>query len=56
MTPDSETPHAASHWPVAVLAVLGVFFMLYWARGLHPVTLGVPISYALSPLVDRLHG
>jgi predicted PurR-regulated permease PerM len=56
VTPDSETPLEASNWPVAVLAVLGVLFMLYWARAVCiPIMIGVLISYALSPLVNRLH-
>jgi predicted PurR-regulated permease PerM len=55
MSPDSETPHEAN-WPVAVLAMLGVLWMLYWARAFCiPIMIGVLISYALSPLVDRLH-
>jgi predicted PurR-regulated permease PerM len=42
---------------VAVLAVLGVLFMLYWARAVCiPIMIGVLVSYALSPLVNRLHG
>jgi len=57
MTPDSRAPPEASNWPVAVLAVLGVLFMLYWARAVCiPIMIGVLISYALSPLVNRLHG
>jgi predicted PurR-regulated permease PerM len=56
VTPDSETPLEASNWPVAVLAVLGVLFMLYWARAVCiPIMIGVLISYALSPLVNLLH-
>ena len=44
----------AANWPV--LGVLGVFFRLYWARAVCiPIMIGVLISYALSPLVDRLH-
>jgi predicted PurR-regulated permease PerM len=53
---EPHTPPEASNWPVAVLAVLGVFFMLYWARAVCiPIMISVLISYALSPLVDRLH-
>ena len=38
--------------PLAVLAMLGVVFMLYWARAFFiPLMFGVMISYALSPLV-----
>ena len=37
---------------LTVLAVLGVIFMLYWARAFFiPLMFGVMISYALSPLV-----
>ena len=56
MLPDSNAPRAASNWPVAVLAVLAMVWALYWARAVCiPIMLGVLISYALSPLVDRLH-
>jgi predicted PurR-regulated permease PerM len=45
-----------SSWPLAVLAVLAVIWMLHWAQVvLIPIMLGVLISYALSPLVNRLH-
>jgi predicted PurR-regulated permease PerM len=56
MSPDSDPPRAASNWPVSVLAVLAVLWMLYWARAVCiPIMLGILISYALSPLVKRLH-
>jgi len=56
MSRDSHTPPEASNWPVAVLAVLGVLWMLYWARAVCiPIMLGILISYALSPLVNCLH-
>lgn len=42
---------------LAVLVVLGGIFALHWAREvLVPVLLGVMLSYALTPLVDRLEG
>jgi predicted PurR-regulated permease PerM len=59
-----ESAPAVLHAPVdvrsislAVVAVLGVVFMLHWARDVFiPVMLGVMISYALSPLVELMHG
>jgi predicted PurR-regulated permease PerM len=40
---------------LAVLAVLASVFALHWAREvLVPLLLGVMVSYALTPLVDRL--
>jgi predicted PurR-regulated permease PerM len=40
---------------LTVLAVLGVIFMLYWARAFFiPLMFGVMISYALSPLVKMM--
>lgn len=42
---------------LAVIAVLAVVFMLHWARDVFiPLMLGVMISYALSPVVDLMHG
>ncbi len=42
-------------WPVALLAVLASIWMLHWAREVCiPLMLGVLISYALSPVVNRL--
>ena len=41
--------------PLAVLAVLAVIYMLHQAQAVFiPLMLGVMISYALSPLVNRL--
>ncbi len=41
---------------LAVLAVCGVVVMLDWAAAVFiPVLLGLMFSYALSPIVDRLH-
>jgi predicted PurR-regulated permease PerM len=41
---------------VVVLAVIGVVWMLHWAREVCiPIMLAVLISYALSPIVDFLH-
>jgi predicted PurR-regulated permease PerM len=40
---------------LVVLAVLGVIFMLHWARAvIIPILLGLMISYTLSPVVDRM--
>ena len=42
---------------LAVLAVLACIFILKWASAVFiPVLLGLMLSYALSPIVDRLHG
>jgi predicted PurR-regulated permease PerM len=41
---------------LALLAVLAVIFVLHWAAAIFiPLMLGVMISYALSPLVNRMH-
>jgi hypothetical protein len=54
--PAAPPPGNVSSWPLAVLAVLAVIWMLHWAQVvLIPITLGVLISYALSPLVNRLN-
>ncbi len=40
---------------LAILTVLAAVFMLYWARAFFiPLMFGVMISYALSPLVNRM--
>jgi predicted PurR-regulated permease PerM len=40
---------------LALLAVLAIVFMLHWARAIFiPLMLGVMISYALSPPVNRM--
>src|SRR5688572_26753428 len=40
---------------IAVLAVLAVVFTLHWASAVFiPLMIGVMISYALDPVVDRL--
>ena len=63
-TPDADVPavllvstvdvRSAS---LLVLAVLGILFMLHWAASvLVPLLLGLTFSYALAPLVNRLHG
>ena len=45
----------ARTWPLALLAVLASIWMLHWAREVCiPIMLGVLISYALSPVVNRL--
>jgi predicted PurR-regulated permease PerM len=41
---------------LALLAVLAVVFVLHWAAAIFiPLMLGVMISYALSPVVNRMH-
>lgn len=50
--PDTGGGHSRS---LAVLAVLAVVFVLDWAQIVFiPLVLGVVVSYALTPLVDRL--
>jgi len=40
---------------LALLAVLGSLYTLYWARAVFiPILLGLMASYALTPVVDRL--
>ncbi|MFZ5502514.1 MAG: AI-2E family transporter [Pseudomonadota bacterium] len=46
---------SANSLSLAILTVLGVVFMLYWARAFFiPLMFGVMISYALSPLVKMM--
>ncbi len=60
--PAREPERVLLHMPVdvrsvslAVLAALGMLFAMHWASAvLIPLLLGVMISYALSPVVDRL--
>jgi predicted PurR-regulated permease PerM len=41
---------------LAVLALLASVYALHWARSvIIPLLLGVMLSYALTPVVDRLH-
>ena len=62
VTPEPERERVLLHMPVdvrsmslAVLAGLAVLYTLQWASVvLIPLMLGVTVSYALSPLVDRL--
>ena len=68
-TDDAEPPaheeenRVLLHMPVdvrsaslALLAVLGSLYTLYWAKAVFiPVLLGLMASYALTPVVDRLH-
>ena len=59
---DPQRDRVLLHMPVdvrslslAVLAVLGVLFAMRWASAvLIPLMLGLTVSYALSPIVDRL--
>jgi predicted PurR-regulated permease PerM len=62
--PESAEPASVVHVPVnvrsaslGVLAVLACVYMLKWAAAVFiPVLLGLMLSYALSPIVNRLHG
>lgn len=62
LKPTPEPGRVLLHMPVdirslslAVLAVLGTLFALRWASALLiPLLLGLGLSYALTPLVDRL--
>ena len=48
-------PVDVNSFSLALLAVLAVIFVLYWARAIFiPLMLGVMISYALSPLVNLM--
>ncbi|MEQ1889652.1 MAG: AI-2E family transporter [Alphaproteobacteria bacterium] len=52
---DAIRERAPNSFSLALLAVLGVIFMLYWARAFFiPLMFGVMISYALSPLVKMM--
>lgn len=54
--PVPRTPVDAHNMALTVLAVLAVIFVLNWAQAVFiPLILGVIISYALSPLVTRMH-
>ena len=54
---EGEPPAGVSrNWPGALLAVLASIWMLHWARAVCiPLVFGVLFSYALSPVVNRLH-
>jgi predicted PurR-regulated permease PerM len=60
--PAEEDNRVLLHMPVdirsaalALLAVLGSLYTLYWARAVFiPILLGLMASYALTPVVDRL--
>lgn len=50
-----EPARGAGRWPLILLAVFASIWMLHWAREVCiPIMLGVLISYALSPVVNRL--
>ena len=59
---ERERPRVLLHMPVdvrsvslAVVAVLASVYALHWAQAvIVPVLLGVMVSYALAPLVDRM--
>jgi predicted PurR-regulated permease PerM len=59
---EEEDNRVLLHMPVdirsaslALLAVLGSLYTLYWAKAVFiPVLLGLMASYALTPVVDRL--
>ena len=59
--PESEvtslpTPVNVRSVSLAVLALLASIYALHWAAAVFiPLLLGVVLSYALSPVVDRLH-
>jgi len=61
--PGAEPPHVVVNVPIdvrsaslGVLAVLACVFTLKWASAVFiPLLLGLMISYALSPIVNRLH-
>jgi predicted PurR-regulated permease PerM len=61
--PPEEDKRVLLHMPVdirsaslALLAVLAGLYTLYWAKAVFiPVLLGLMASYALTPVVDRLH-
>jgi predicted PurR-regulated permease PerM len=51
----AEPARGAGRWPLILLAVFASIWMLHWAREVCvPIMLGVLISYALSPVVNRL--
>jgi predicted PurR-regulated permease PerM len=58
----TETSRVMLHMPVdvrsvsmAVLAVIGTLWLLHWAKEVFiPVMLGLMLSYALTPVVERL--
>ena len=60
--PSIEPSRVLLHMPIdvrsvslAVLAVLGSVFMLHWAAAVFiPLLLGIIVSYALSPIVNKL--
>lgn len=55
LTTEITRERAPNSISLTVLAVLGVIFMLYWARAFFiPLMFGVMISYALSPLVKLM--
>jgi predicted PurR-regulated permease PerM len=50
------TPINVRSVSLAVLALLACIYTLHWARAVFiPLLLGVMLSYALSPVVNRLH-
>ena len=62
--PEPEPARVHLHMPVdvrsaslAVIALLAAVYMLHWASAVFiPLLLGVMLSYALSPAVDRMQG
>ena len=55
MNDGAEPAGNSRSWPLPLLAVLASIWMLHWAREVCiPILLGVLISYALSPVVNRL--
>ena len=51
-----SVPINVRSFSLALLAILAVIFMLHWAMEIViPLMLGVMISYALAPVVNRMH-
>jgi predicted PurR-regulated permease PerM len=51
-----DLPVAARNLPLVLLTVLAMVFILNWASAIFiPLMLGMMISYALTPFVNRMH-
>ncbi|MHB1215270.1 MAG: AI-2E family transporter [Thiobacillus sp.] len=56
MLPAARIPVDIRSHSLTVLTVLAVVFVLHWARAFFiPLMLGIMLSYAFSPLVNRMH-
>src|SRR5574340_8179 len=52
----TRIPTEAHNVPLILLTVFAFIFILDWAETVFiPLVVGVIVSYALSPLVDRMH-